>query len=157
MYPHAKKRKCFFPVCYMGFKKKNGCHCKAALSVFQCDSEKIVSLEWLSFFPFKRLYSFCTSSFCSCQAILSYKNFCNTIHLEEKLGIWECLCLSECLSYSLYSTRQRVFCSLLYCNEGRKYSSKYRSHPECKRNWVLLHLSNKYTCLFFLTFHVSAS
>lgn len=63
------------------------------LSLQSCPSSISVrfreySKSWMIFFfPFKRLYSFCTSSFCSCQAILSYKNFCNIIHLEEKLGM----------------------------------------------------------------------
>lgn len=127
-----------------------------ALQVLQWDSENTVSLELhvvLFFFSLKRLYSFLhASSFCSGQAIFMLSEFLQYNSSGRKAG--KVLCHSECLSYSLFSIRQRVFRSFLYCNEGRKHSPKYRYHSECIHNWVLLQPSNKYilsTWLFFFT------
>lgn len=126
-----------------------------ALQVFQWDSENTVNLElhvvMFCCFTLKRLYSFLhASSFCSGQAIFMLSEFLQYNSSGRKAG--KVLCHSECLSYSLFSITQRVFCSFLYCNEGRKHGPKYRYHSECIHNWVLLQPSDKYipsTWLFF--------
>lgn len=94
-----------------------GCCCKSALWASPCDSENMVRLGLYSWGVFA-LKNNMPPIFLHVRSFWHDQNFCSIIHLEEKLGRY--FATPNTLTYTLFSIQKRMFCSFLYCNEGRK-------------------------------------